>query len=327
MSCAAAIDSQLALFPFSDWSVTPMSSLDTTVTSSDADDSFTSQSSTDSFPSTPTSLSKTALFSTSPAKNMVLHYQQTAFPVHSSALAHSSTYFATHLASDSSSSSCPAPCEQCDSTTHCLTLPTLCTMHSRLSITSEQFQHFLRQLHLPTHYHCPSLSPSSTQAPQQPPTLLPHSYPTDLPLQPVADVIEHDNFQLGDSLDTEAFLTLAHHFGCSALLERCDALLLQFYSQLPTPVDLWMAWDRLVTAHCFGLHKLRAHCLQLVSRDTRMDSEYDENRMTLKRQAGEQLYQQLMDEMGEMVLLRAHERLGQHRAAVLGRVAIRSVSV
>ena len=302
-----------------DWSI-PLSSIDTTLSSiNSADDSFTSASSSDGYPSSPASAyspTKGSPLSERSHCDVSIHYLTASFPAHSHTLSHSSSYFASQLP-------CPpllSQCKQCDAGTHCLTLPPLLTMHSRLRITEEQLHHFLCQLHFPAHYYCPPLSPpASLDLRTHPPTPLPYAYPPPCQL---SRAVEWDGFELRDSLDVEAFLTLAHHFRCTELLARCDAILLHFYSQLPQPVDLWMAWDRLVPAHAFGLAGLRRHCLQRVSRDTRMCGEYEECRAALWRQAGEALYQQLMDEVGDIVLLRAHSRICRKRVATNERGAV-----
>ena len=300
----------------------PMSSIDTTVTGIDADDSFTSATGCTSCPPSPTSAcspTKHAL-PTKSGSDLVIHYACASLPVHTVTLVHHSTYFAAHLRFLPPTS----PCKQCHPTTRCLVQPALSTMHSKLRITAAQFQHFLCQLHYPTHYYCPPLSPpTNLDLTTHSPNPLPTTYP---PAALLSRAIEWDGFQLSDSLDVEAFLTLAHHFRCDALLARCDDILLHFYSQLPAPVDLWMAWDRLVPAHCFELTKLRRHCLQLLSRDTRMDDEYEDNRQALKRQAGQQLYQQLMDEIGEMILSRVHSRICRQRTSLVASEAVRTLS-
>ena len=301
----------------------PLSSIDTTLSSIDADDSFTSVASCDSCPSSPASANSptkpTLPFAQSDSA-AVIHYMDVSLPAYKQVLARKSAYFAVHPRLLPSFNSCAV----CGPASCCLALPPLYTMHSKLRITEQQLRHFLCQLHFPAHYYCPPLSPPSNidLDSSQPPSPLSYSYP---PPSQLSQAIEWDGFELADSLDVEAFLTLAHRFQCTALLARCDDILLHFYSQLPSPVDLWMAWDRLVPAHCFELAKLRTHCLQLVSRDTRMDGEYEESRLALKRQAGEQLYQQLMDEVGDMILSRVHTRICRHRTSLVGKAAVRAM--
>lgn len=308
----------------------PVSSIDTTLTSIGADDSFTSTTSYDSCPPSPSSAHSAATATASDEAthcsdqsvgDMMVHYQTASFPVHGRVMSHYSACFATHLSFLLPPSN---TCTRCSAaTTHCLTLPPLYTMHSRVRITEEQLDHFLCQLHYPTHYYCPPLSPPvHIELDSRPPSQLPYSYP---PSSLLSRAMEWDGFQLADSSTVEAFLTLVHHFQCHSLLAHCDDILHHFYSQLPSPINLWLAWDRLVSAHCYELVRLRRHCLQLVSRDTRMDGEYEENRLTLKRQAGDVLYQQLMDEVGEMIVSRAHTRICRHRTSLGGREAASGV--
>ena len=222
--------------------------------------------------------------------NLVIHYRQTDFHVHSLVLLTQSTYFRSYLSAQPplkevqveevgeegkkrrriTTFTSLETCAKCgpSSITRCIDLPREFGIHPTTDGFADEteFLLFLRHLYFASTHHLPPWVPKTALV-----SALTDDTPVCLtfPSTPVsdADITAYAHTEDSGSQWSEQLLSLFHNFDCQAALRRCDAVLASM-ARIDSVVGLLDAWDFLPVAARYGLQQAEAACLKRVGADS-----------------------------------------------------------